>query len=553
MIAPSGLFGTGSTRFFDDQDISTDIKSLYNSFIREIDSYRSHFNPLTAGIKDSIDFSNVLSIVSDNNSISGDPLESRCNTFYRLIGLPVIDSQNRIYSPGFSGIFTTENSLENKIQISNDILNNKNLKSLLDIRQNYSQDKLSILQKQDLNSSASVVALQYIVKKPFFNFENNDDVASTDDPDQQKYTLDGTTIKEGVIDILTDAEGNKPTVDLVNRRHVLKPFIVDPRIDFTTLPQEKTICAPFLPTKQHTQLRENVFLKRPYIEKIIETRLLVKRRSTSVGTYSKFIIDFIKQDSSITDNDILFKSDIDNLNNAESVIISKFFKLIKFLVSQLVKHSLEIKEKTSNINWVPIPDKRGLEFLMKMRDIVPQDPNNKKIEKDILDKQVRKVLDEMNFDLGLNANKVNAGDFLFSGIDDIIFGSFNNVSTIYDKEIQKLEALRKSLGGYANQAATNIEIITGENSGLGLIDIVVILTALWLIDIESLLDLIDNDAAQRALTFKDKSLSGSEQLINRLSSGGRHQTALGKLNKKVGEILQLVDKIRDDFYNKNSK
>jgi hypothetical protein len=87
-----------------------------------------------------------------------------------------------------------------------------------------------------------------------------------------------------------------------------------------------------------------------------------------------------------------------------------------------------------------------------------------------------------------------------------------------------------------------IEIVTGEISGLGLVDILAIYTALWTIDIGDLISLLDNNSLAR-LNYNFPTLVTSE-VANQLS-GTRPDifTALTNFEKVLFNILTYADKV----------
>lgn len=106
-----------------------------------------------------------------------------------------------------------------------------------------------------------------------------------------------------------------------------------------------------------------------------------------------------------------------------------------------------------------------------------------------------------------------------------------------DAKEQKNEYIR--LGSNALRA---VEIITGEISGLGLIDILAVYAALWSIDLDVLVSLLDNNAFNRL--YENKSLRNSN-VMSRHNSGPKYsgKDAIVKLENRVINILAFADRL----------
>lgn len=86
-----------------------------------------------------------------------------------------------------------------------------------------------------------------------------------------------------------------------------------------------------------------------------------------------------------------------------------------------------------------------------------------------------------------------------------------------------------------------IEIITGEISGLGLVDILAIYTALWSIKIEDLLDLLDEDSFNRLNTFNPG--LRTKDVNDRQQRAPAVVTAIEALEGRVKNILTFADSL----------
>src|SRR5208282_4606504 len=152
--------------------------------------------------------------------------------------------------------------------------------------------------------------------------------------------------------------------NILTSTHILKPFIVDPRIDSSVRPAANKICAPFLLDYSQTfifgsQNNTPVGLKRPYIENVIATRFnSTNVTETNNQPYIKSIISQIQQGSDVTDPDLL--SIVSNPNYAlyqsEYRIFNDFIKFMRAMVELLHKSIIKVQEVLHSANFQPQPN-----------------------------------------------------------------------------------------------------------------------------------------------------------------------------------------------------
>ena len=518
------------SKFFDDQDVlDADIDKLYQNFIVPIDSIRSHFNAL-------------VNNAQEQNSPQYQ--ESRCHAFYRMIGFPVVDPNGGptgFYSPGFDPNLNTDQAgIATNKQIAQNIINNNNfISKQLSPREQIYKSYAKIFSVGDITSQA--VALGSIFIRSFdkqfsgtdpFVYDPNqiqtvndrlNEIAKFFGPEVIMGTTSTTSIgvsaavatvaaSQSISSILGSIVGTANNVSVFSSNHLLKPFIVDPRIDSGVRPNRNRICAPFLKDKSQTKLFQSQTgtsdsLSRPYIEKVISTRFNNQNVTTLPGgDFINKIIEEIKADFNVTDPELIsvISSPLEQLNQSDLTIFNNYFKIIRSLVQALVESITEIEYIRANMNWQPIPDsKNGVEAGTnggKIPDAVPNDPNNMTLENDIIQQTRKKYINDIEFSVGLQG-VADPGDFVFSSFDDTVFNVNKSVQKSFDETLQILNDGRNQLGNSGIDYLKDIEIIMGEFSGLGLIDIVAIQAALWLMDPNALLGLIDQRAIDRINDF----------------------------------------------------
>jgi hypothetical protein len=322
--------------------------------------------------------------------------------------------------------------------------------------------------------------------------------------------------------------------------------MVDPRIELTVTPGNNRICAPFLTDKSKTQLARSTYLKRPYIERVMRVRfnnvnVLTSTSNTSINQFINDLVSFVQTNSEITNPSLveITANSLQSLHKSELVIFGKLLHIIEALVEKLAQSFIIIDKVRKEINWKPIPDINGPEFGCSLNEIDNADlTNNKQIESDISRIEMQKFLEETDFDLGLN--NTDLGNFSFSNVDDIVFGSLKNVSRFYDRQLDMLNQKRYNSGNLAIDLLRRIEIITGEFSGLGLLDIVAIQAALWIIKPEALLGMLDDKALERMQTFAELKVDSSARMSP--------QESLQEFEKKLNEIYVLINAFYKDIF-----
>jgi hypothetical protein len=530
--------------YFSTQDVVAPNIDLYHSkVILDIDRFRSRFNGTTANLSQTISTKNLDSVFANNEANSLSPQESRCNAFYRMIGFPVVSADGTsLYSPGHDpDLNRDKDRIAKNLEIANSILGK--LKFIFDDREFYPKNSANIFQNKDVNGSALAISSLYV--RPFDKqFKEGIDPLSTD---FQVFNVPGRK----------DVSANfSETVNYsIQSKHILKPFMVDPRTEYTVTPAMNRICAPFLSDKSKTQLTRSNYLKRPYIERVIRVRfnnlnvLAPAANKESINQFVNDLVVFIKANSEIKKPTLVESTgdSLKSLHKSEVMVYGKFIRIIEALIIQLAQAFIEIDKIRQQINWKPIPHASGPEFGSVLNKVNKSDKlNNKKIEQDITELTTQKFLEETDFDIGLS--DPDLGNFSFSNVDDIVFGSLKNVSQFYDKQLSTLNRRRDESGKRANELLRKIEIITGEFSGLGLLDIIAIQAALWVIKPEALLGLVDDAAIDR--------MKKSKQLQTELTLPDARlppQDSLMEFEKKLSEIYVLMDAFYQDEFKVGGK
>jgi len=507
--------------YYDNQDtFSLDFDQLTATFVTAIDNIRSHYNGL-----------------APNSQQLNTPQyqESRCHTFFRMIGFPVVVDVNNFHSPGFDPNLNVDSaSLASNGKIDAAFIANNTLTGLSSSREQVPTDFNGIFSNGGINAQAVMFGSVFV--RGFGNqFTKSNTNPLTSDTAQVQ------TIQDRIQQVNSfygpgGFQSSNATVSgypILASRHFLKPFTVDPRIDGYIRPTKNRICAPFLVDKSQAKIFQSSngvsdSLPRPYLERVISVRYSnqnVTLPTTPGGSVVQGIINQISSDNTVTEQNLVNTANnaLGQLYSDQIVVYDNYFKIMRILIDTLVNEIKNVQSIITQINFNPIPSpKTGVEGGLNGGQLasppLPDDPlsvNNKHgkgWERDIIKQMQNQALNTIILDAGLQGIP-DPGDFVFSNLNDTVFSMSNNIQQSSVDNLQQLQDLRNQAGNSGITSLQNIELIMGEFSGIGLIDMVAIQAALWIMPGNSLLGLIDKRAFARITQRNrpDINLNGASQ------------------------------------------
>lgn len=535
-----------------------DIDKIYSDFIQEIDSIRSYINTTnpnnTSNLLKSLQSNdkNIASNIKPETTLQ----ESRCHAFFRLIGFPVVGSNYKIYNPGHDIIYDENKTIKfkNKVEIALDPLPKFNKLSFE--RETVYLKNLDVFSKQ-LSIDSGVLALssgssglKSINLRAFNSVFKNDDAFDMDTKNQS-YTFDLLSIVGKNEISLFNYQGPDGSFANLNKskKHIVKPFIVDPLIDFSVSPSTNRVNVPFAPDQLYTKISFDKFAKRPLIEKIIRDRFSVNTEIKDAGTSSEALVNYVKSIPAIKDENIInrISSNANVYKISEQVQFVNFINIIREMMKKLVD-SLRIIHRAQNLYyWVPKPSKLGPEGGCDIRNtfvptLIDQNLVTDK-DKDILTKVIQANLNQFNIQTSKLDGSPDVGGFAFNNF----FGNALNSETssaLGDATQNSLDSLiltRKRVLQKANEALRTVEIIMGEFSGLGLCDIIAMLGALYIMPKNDLTGFLDDDAYARLIKLPEyKNVTHAD-----------YQACMKSYASNVKDFYNLMDKIYQDLIRNN--
>lgn len=590
--------------FSNNQTASVDIEQLYTNIIQEIDKYRSYISVANnkAIIQQLI---NSLSIEGQSpdkfiTQIKPDPKpqESRCHAFYRLIGLPVVAPDGKsLYSPGFDADNSFKREITNKhYQVISSIKNNKPaLFDLMDARENNVSSFLKIFSTSNLNTkiadiNGSVLLLSSVSGgKNYFNvrnfgapLEHSTEPFDTDFKNQS-YSIANEEPKNSInsanLTEYQDSNGQLASLlfgrnssgkltnpgtqfilkesPLIRRAHILKPFMVDPRVDLTVNPPKCLVCAPFALDNSKTKYNDSTTLPRPFIELICRKRFNKDNQKVNDDELPERYRDwvsYVKNSDQVIDQNILDKINQGVDQTIEIDILLNNLDIIRSMVDKLFESLMKIQEAEKLYHWIPIPDPNGPELAIITQDVkltidsesnAIVDPLSTPDDIEILTLTAKIELSNVNS----TTAQADLGNFTFQNFQAIPDGTKTvGLNLRNQTHLDELKSKREEITGNAAEALRIIEIIMGEFSGLGLCDIIAIYTALWTVDKQVLVNMLDQEAFDRMYqdpTLRDDVVEARKSANVPTLSGTE---VLEKFEGKVKEIYALMDGLlRDRF------
>lgn len=544
------------TNYQDSQNFDIDIDKIYKDFISAIDKVRSYTNSnaisnqvaINIFQSDDLTLSKLKSQVTTESSFQ----ESRCHAFFRIIGFPVISNTYKIYNPGLDIVYDENRTIgaginANKLKIAGSPIDKFRELSLQ--REKYVFNILSIFSSPNTIDAATLALSSGSKIRQFATPLNvNSDPFDMDTKNQQ-YKIDSNNlvgINEKKLTEYVDILGNIPTKLSLQREHIIKPFMVDPIIDFTVNDSSKLISVPFVNNKFQLMIKENEFVSRPIIEQVIRDRFIIENQQSSIGVTDQSIIDYIKSIPAIQNESIINKiSSGDVYKLSEQTQFVKFINIIKSMMVKLIEAQLVIYDVQSKYYWVPVPSAEGPEKGCSVQGVflstkVPSDFITIR-DQAIIEAKIRVTVNQINAQTANIQGTPDVGGFAFDNFKNT-FGP-DTSDALGDSSSQSLLDLtnkRNSDLQKSSSALRTIEIIMGDFSGLGLCDIVAVMGALYIMPKNDLLGFLDDDALKRMNVLLK---------LNESSPG--IQPAMNSFVSTVKDFYNLMDKIYQDLSQNN--
>lgn len=493
-------------------DIQTigNVEQLYQQFVVDIDSKIRSFadapglGVTTAQSPRGYNTDEEKLAATDIQGSRVDPIryqESRTHAFYRLVGFPVAAPNNSYYNSGHDR--NQRATLKTRQRVDFSLISGApDVIRLISKREDQFKERRDIFARQD--NVAIVYALLLRKPRPFLSAQTGQ---SPFFADEQKSPLDNRKVE---INDLNISANDVPDI-ITNVPHILKPFIVNPSIEAAVAPEEThRVAVPFLasPAELNTGVGEDSLMNRaasrPIIEQVIHNRLKVKEEDTSFIEAANRIITNESTDATSADirstllalsgqgsvaeltQDVI--DTIQDFTTLESTISTTLVKAIKVCVNELNVAIRDLEQIRAQINLQPIPDVNGPEFPQRGRI---RTVGGLVEPSEIQQKQAVLQLIQLSNEILEGPPDTRVGNNAY------VSGISVDLTKDLSKPIEDLKRIEDQLAAQALKLLATIEKVTGEVSGLGLVDILAVYTALYTIDIRFLIGFLDDNSLTR--------------------------------------------------------
>ncbi|HEY5268409.1 MAG TPA: hypothetical protein VII94_04720 [Candidatus Saccharimonadales bacterium] len=514
--------------------------------------------------------------------------ESRCHTFYRILGLPVVNAtKSAFYNPGLDQVKVPGRkiTLEQKISIASAV--GTQFEAISQAREQWAASTSQVFSVPQ-SIEAGVLALTsgtYSKKggvnlrkfsQPFIdNFELNPFdfnvknqtystpgnvssmtslVGSVGVPLPEYQDSSGNTVFQNA-----DGSNNTPGSAFISHQHIIVPFMVDPRIDFSLFAAESKTCSglcrrvaiPFVPSANYLKAGVSI-AERPQIERIITERFQ-QLTSVDAGTYNVDLFNYVSNtlkrfnvSTGSTPFANIFTGNVFSLSQQQS--FAQYLQTIQSVVFKLVDSMRIIHAAQGDYYWLPIPSISGPETGSNIRS-VPLNKNFTNInlitanDFDVINNQIQIIMSGITPTIATinsipDPGSYNPPNYKIS-LDQSTSNSKGDLST---KTSNTLSNKRNQLLARASSALQIVEMIMGEFSGLGLCDIVAVMGALYTMPLPSLIGFLDTDSYTRAVTQLGSSLPFEADIT----------TCMKDLAIYTNGFYKIMDQVFQDYQSNNA-
>lgn len=526
--------------------------------------------------------------------------ESRCHAFYRIIGFPVVSSdKSSYYNPGMDIVkqvdatgtpITRQITLATKISIASAV--GTQFEAISTARETWAANTAKIF--ANLQSvEAGVLALssgtysgdQGLPNLRTFSASFTNGNSSADPFDfkitDQSYSaatasligINNTSKIPNIVPftqymdnngdtLITDGTNTNPIFS--QHQHIIVPFMVDPRIDFSIWSSDsptaagtcQRIAVPFVPNASFLKAGSTSTAMPPLIEKVITDRIS-QLNNTDAGVLATNLIQSVQSIKSIQTFQIAgtpisgFFTSGGTININQQASLVQAIANIQALVSKLVQSMNIIQKAQAIYYWLPAPAVTGPEG---GSSVLPVTLNQQlatsnlftQSDTDIILNQLQVFFSNLNSTVAQATATPDKGGYTPPS-PKITFDSSSSSSqgNISENTQDTLSKKRDKQLNNASGALQVVEMIMGEFSGLGLCDIYAIVSALYIMPIGSLVGLLDSDAQSRAATILNVEFEGG-------LAANDIDTSMTDLASTVYSLYQIMDQIFLDVSANNS-
>lgn len=482
-----------------------------------------------------------ISTNSETSPNSSVPIESRINAFFRLIGLPMfvnVEDKNKkskgklsgktYLSPGFFGATLDTYNIKNTDDGDNAFY--------LSVREG------------ELNTIENSIGSELLN-------QNMANALRSSIPIQPNIPSDPNIIGGSVI-------GN----GTIFERYVYKKLfpLITSYID--VMPKRNEIARPFTTNDSFKSIDNQTPLPRPFIETVVRIRLVSGGnagnsnqldKNEDIDNSLKSTIGNEEFDTLTAGNKDIFDS-LRSIDTIESFIVIRLFQSIYQLANRWYRlHNMQqiffkkipyiVSVKTSSARKSVFGKRADVSADLVLDDKSEVSKKLKKLNDMIAKEEVLQTLLPSNDVIENTNNKSSAFATLVNPFSSLLnFGleqlkkQAQDIENSVKKNIQEVDRLRVEL-----------EMMTGEFTGLSIVDVILIITALFIIDKEKLVALLDKYVIEDMK--KDPSLESAINTMKNIGTVENAYSATIELEKIVTFLFSIFNAVNETIVNKKNR
>lgn len=465
------------------------------------------------------------------------PTESRVNAFFRLIGLPMFISIEKKGNKQDSGI------KPGKQHISSGFFGPK--------FDNYTVKNIKTLERELVNREQTLSDRENSIGTEEMNRAMSDALKTS-------------------MPIVPNYDGKVGVGGTYERKIFKKLFPLVVSYEEDILPKRNEVSRPFVTNENLQQITNNNPLKVPFIETVVRIRLMFCDNAKTPNEEKK-IVDVTNSVKS-TIGETLYKdisSDNQNILNSlngfgllEQHIINKFFVALYQLANTWTRLQTEQEVLYKQIQYsISIKTTSAKRSVFGKRAIVSADilsgknsttaQELKKLNEKLAEEEaLLSILLPSNDVIRETNNKTaNNRNSSLSALTDSFAQVLNHKMEQLRKQIKKIESEILRRVQEAESLRVRLDMITGEFTGLSIVDVMAVITALFMIDKRDLVALLDEHVKEDMRT--DSIL---ETALNNLGNPTGFDAAIAA-KEKLEKFVSLVFVVFNSYVNviKNKK
>ena len=482
--------------------------------------------------------------------MSGEPQESRAHTFIRMLGLPVVSKSGSLFNPGYNGKAPTMAEKTAQLDVAESV--SDRVREVQQLRESESQRRITVFRRQGIDAVAYALVLPVFGNRLFSSVQGAtakgggfaSNTAAFPEVGIQRFSFSQRKL---FLENNYERINGESFPDFFDTgTHVLFPLVSNAEVA-VAVDQVHQVCAPFVLGRNETFVEPDVSLPRPGIERVLRVRStdqsdaallkdMVRRLDPALALSCLTTSDLVRVAQALLGRDKIGEKALKELSERgrfELRMLTSYVRTLKAVVARLADAVETLRHVARVIPWSPMPLPAGPET-----GSVP----STLVRPTTVSSEIQRRLTELSIRAAGNAYvpPVSSGD-----IGGFATDASSNPNKTYSSEITQAQCQKNNVLRQGDSALRAIEMIRGEVSGLGLIDILAVYISLWAVDPNVLVSLLDQPSFERL--YADTTLRSEAVEARKQNDGGLPVMdglkAVEALQAQVATVLSFADRL----------